>query len=119
VLGSLDAGGLTELDPLRANKTHLVRDVSNLVVLRFLVDSVHTIDVDERRNQPKMRRVALGDVVTQSSRKQRPTHVGEGEEQECTPPIRINRPYGRPSKEEVDDAFERISQCPRQFNVLR
>lgn len=59
--------------------------------------------VDEKRDRGQVCYIVLRDVEAETSGEQSPCHLREGEQQQRSPPVRIDGPDGRPSKDEVHE----------------
>lgn len=60
--------------------------------------------VDEKGNQPQVRRIALGDEVAHARGEEGPGHVGEGEEEQGATAEGVDGPDCGPGEDEVDEA---------------
>jgi len=58
----------------------------------------------EERNEPQTRVVALRDVETETGTEKRPCHLGEREEQQSPPSVRVDGEDGGPREDEVHQA---------------
>ena len=58
----------------------------------------------------------FGDVVAHSGRQERPEHIGEGKQKQCTTAERINRPDSGPCEGEVDETEAEGSE--KRANVV-